>query len=51
MATETTYKRQEEVERLPSNESDLENGTSDRGDMVNGRADSGGRALDSLMWN
>jgi hypothetical protein len=44
MDTETAYKGQEEVERLPAVDSDLENGTSGHEDVNNGRNDSGKNA-------
>jgi hypothetical protein len=44
MNTEATNKGQEEVERLPAVDSDLENGPSGHGDVNNGRIGSGENA-------
>lgn len=41
MNTEATNKGQEEVERLPAVDSDLENGPPGNGDVNNGRIGSG----------
>ena len=41
MDTEPDNVKKEEVERLPANDSDLENGTSDRGVATHGRNGSG----------
>jgi hypothetical protein len=49
MNTEATNKGQEEVERLPAVDSDLENGTSGHGDANNGRSGSGESAQTALV--
>jgi hypothetical protein len=51
MSTEPGYTGREEVERLPADDSDLENGASGRETTADGRNGGGENIEPALMWN